>query len=63
MGGERDDVTRFGTETPARQYRVDADGVGIATLLPANGIPAQACGWAMQALDLTNCATTNTVTL
>ena len=30
MGGERDDVTRFGTETPARQYRVDADGVGIA---------------------------------
>ena len=40
-----------------------ADGSGTAAVLPGNGIPAVACGWSMQALDLGSCAVTNLVTL
>ena len=40
-----------------------ADGSGTATVLPSNGIPAVACGWYMQSLDLTSCGLTNVITL
>ena len=40
-----------------------ADGSGVATISPLNGIPAAACGWTMQAADLGSCTLTNTVTL
>ena len=40
-----------------------ADGSGTATVLPSNGIPAQACGWNMQAIDLTSCTLTNVIVL
>lgn len=36
-----------------------ADSSGTATLLPTNGIPAQACGWNAQAIDVSTCTLTN----
>ena len=46
-----------------RRCIVPADGSGTATVLPGNGIPAQACGWNMQSIDLASCTLTNVVVL
>ena len=42
---------------------VPADSSGAASILPASGIPAVACGWTVQAFDLSGCALTNAVVL
>ena len=40
-----------------------ADGAGVATLLPGNGIPAAGCGGYMQAVDFGTCAVTPAIIL
>ena len=42
---------------------INADANGFAAVMPPNGIPAIACGWYLQVLDLASCTTTPMVQL